>query len=284
LTPASRALSSWTSWLPWIQLLCLPWLFDCTPTHLRRICRRLQEICYESIARCNAYVHLEMCFTCGDEPAQIKFHLPIGRTCDHGGCRECMTAYLESLSNDNAQIKCWDPQCAAKLRLEKCGQLLGFNSSAFDRLSEAENLAGINLVRCPNLRCGTRFVPPAEGDHGWPESECEECHHHMCTQCEVPWHAGYTCDQYQRLPAILRNADDSAVLELARQQGWHRCPNCRNMVERLPGGCNFMRCRCHTGFCYLCGVKYISLQPTPRNVHGTPGCEHPLFGEPPDLV
>ncbi|KAI8147721.1 hypothetical protein BJV82DRAFT_698046 [Fennellomyces sp. T-0311] len=41
-------------------------------------------------------------------------------------------------------------------------------------------------------------------------------------------------------------------VELALARNWSRCPSCRHAVERI-SGCNYIYCRCGTGFCYRCG-------------------------------
>lgn len=66
---------------------------------------------------------------------------------------------------------------------------------------------------------------------------------------------GYTCDEFQALPPELHSAEDAALMLLAKQGHWKRCPSCRHMVERLTG-CNHMVCRCGNAFCYACGALY----------------------------
>ena len=48
---------------------------------------------------------------------------------------------------------------------------------------------------------------------------------------------------------------DGRVLALGRQVHWTRCPGCATLVE-LSTGCNHMRCRCGTQFCYICGGRW----------------------------
>lgn len=53
------------------------------------------------------------------------------------------------------------------------------------------------------------------------------------------------------------------------------------MVERIDG-CNHVKCRCGIDFCYSCGAKYVDTKPNANNVHGTQGCQCPLFDAPPE--
>lgn len=92
---------------------------------------------------------------------------------------------------------------------------------------------------------------------------------------------GMTCAQFQALPPELRSVEDAAMLRMAQQQSWKRCPaaGCGHIVERTEG-CNHMRCRCGVDFCYACGSAYKDNKPTADNVHGTPACNCPLFSVP----
>lgn len=219
-----------------------------------------------------------VCFACGENQPKFAACFPSGRMCCHSGCEECVEGYFKS-NVTAAKVRCWDPQCKAVWPIEQCGKLLGFTSDAFDRLSQASNLAGLKLDCCPTPGCGYRFEAPTEQDGGWPKAQCVKCQGVMCVPCKTTWHNGYTCEQYQRLPTHLRNPGDVAALNLASRSGWSHCPGCDEMVERADG-CNFIQCRCGTGFCYLCGKPYTSLLKTPRNSHGTPGCDCGLFGGP----
>jgi hypothetical protein len=61
----------------------------------------------------------------------------------------------------------------------------------------------------------------------------------LVTLTQVGWHAGYSCPQFQALPEELRaTKDDLALVQLAQQQHWARCPQCR-----CAGGVH-MQCNC----------------------------------------
>jgi len=216
------------------------------------------------------------------EPQQrnqlVSASLSPGVSCEHACCRQCMAEYLRTLRC--GPIRCWSPGCRALVSIDLCRELFGVHSEPFDQLSRISNLhhADVAMIRCPNPRCSSEFIAPPRADEHWPEAECPACHIMMCVNCQVTWHQGYDCDEYQRL--LEQKAEgDQAAERLAQQNDWQRCPNCKEMIEREPGGCNFMRCRCGTGFCYICGAAYESLHPTANNVHGSPGCGHLLFDD-----
>ena len=100
----------------------------------------------------------------------------------------------------------------------------------------------------------------------------------------LPLLQGMSCRQFQALPPELRSVEDAAMLRMARDKSWKRCPasGCGHLVERTEG-CNHMHCRCGCDFCYQCGAAYSDRFPTANNVHGTPGCACPLFGVPDEV-
>eukprot|EP00747_Dinoflagellata_sp_TGD_P022995 gnl/TRDRNA2_/TRDRNA2_129475_c0_seq1.p1 gnl/TRDRNA2_/TRDRNA2_129475_c0~~gnl/TRDRNA2_/TRDRNA2_129475_c0_seq1.p1 ORF type:complete len:177 (-),score=0.60 gnl/TRDRNA2_/TRDRNA2_129475_c0_seq1:125-655(-) len=84
----------------------------------------------------------------------------------------------------------------------------------------------------------------------------------VCIRCKAPWHAGITCQEFQK-------AIDVGAAELARvasNLGWRLCPRCRTFVE-LTQGCNHITCVCRAEFCYACGATWKT-------------CRCPLFSVP----
>ncbi|KAJ3045417.1 hypothetical protein HDV00_010287 [Rhizophlyctis rosea] len=69
------------------------------------------------------------------------------------------------------------------------------------------------------------------------------------------WHEGYTCEEYRELPDDERGEDDRKLQQLASNQNWRRCGQCRMMVEKA-FGCNHITCRCGNHFCYKCGSAW----------------------------
>ena len=100
---------------------------------------------------------------------------------------------------------------------------------------------------------------------------------------------GLTCQEVLELPPDQRSADGiksgaaakaaredhASMLKMAADLAWKKCPSCNILVDRIDG-CNYVRCRCGTGFCYRCGLAY-GPKPCATNVHGTPACKCGLF-------
>ncbi|KAI0553482.1 hypothetical protein F4679DRAFT_599648 [Xylaria curta] len=92
--------------------------------------------------------------------------------------------------------------------------------------------------------------------------DCSACGKRTCKTCRAKSHFG-ACDKTKI------QADGEAennVYLLAESNGWKRCPNCLNLIQKS-GGCNHMTCKCGENFCYLCGEVY--------GIHGVPShrCE-----------
>ncbi|KAG2440131.1 hypothetical protein HXX76_004244 [Chlamydomonas incerta] len=213
--------------------------------------------------------------------------------CGHFFCRGCLTAFVRGVVGDRKfPVPC--PMggggagaaggCKQQLSRDAARHALRGHAKdlqAFDML-EAESGIEENLrIYCPHKSCSVLLIRPEEqdipADH--PMS-CPACSRAFCVRCRIPgWHKGYTCTQFQALPAHMRSAEDAAMLVLSAQHRWRQCPQCQLMVERSEG-CNHMKCRCACDFCYACGKKYKSDKPTDDNVHGTPACECKLFDVP----
>eukprot|EP00775_Hariotina_reticulata_P012513 gene12513-12647_t len=115
--------------------------------------------------------------------------------------------------------------------------------------------------------------------------KCPACNRVFCLACGITgWHQGMTCSQFQALPMELKSVEDAAMLRMAAAQSWKRCPSagCGHVVERIDG-CNHMLCRCGVDFCYACGKPYKNNVPNADNLHGTAGCDCPLFDVPEEV-
>jgi hypothetical protein len=106
-------------------------------------------------------------------------------------------------------------------------------------------MVGLNIKRCPRPDCpGQLEVDDHDED---PRFQCpvEGCRNEHCLRCDVAWHEGSTCEQFQRRRAANALADDQ-VERLRAQRVFVRCPNptCRQGVEKeRPDQCNkIVRC------------------------------------------
>lgn len=212
----------------------------------RRKKREFQENEYE-----RKETVLFMCQLCFDrKPLNSSFKI---QGCNHSYCTECTAKYVASqLRNNVTRIRCPVPKCPGFLKPEYCRRILPLK--VFERwgnaLCEAVILESEKLY-CPFKDCSALLVD--DGFEDIKESECPHCHRLFCARCQVPWHSGITCEEFQKLNKNDRGREDIMLVKLAKQKEWQQCPKCNFYVEKTEG-CNHMKCRCKFSFCYRCGA------------------------------
>ena len=164
---------------------------------------------------------LHECVSCGTSKRLFEL---LGCPCEHYYCEDCLrTLFRLSLSDETL----FPPRCCrqqiplsfARLYLDS-----GFVESF--RKKSAEFMSS-DRTYCYRPTCSS-FIPSQyiNGDSGI----CPDCGQLTCIICKGRSHEG-DCPQ---------DTGVQQVLELANEQGWQRCYNCRRLVE-LNHGCNHMR-------------------------------------------
>ncbi|KXZ48570.1 hypothetical protein GPECTOR_26g473 [Gonium pectorale] len=195
--------------------------------------------------------------------------------CGHHFCGPCLTRYVRgAVREGQLPVRCpMSPGphgCGAMLSRQQVLVALGTNASdlrAFGLLEAESTIAPEHKRYCPHPGCSSPLVLERVEDVP-PDAptECPACHRAFCPRCMSPgWHQadseqapyldptyrqGDTCAEYQRLPADERAPDTAALLRLAAERGWRRCPRCRVVIEKV-GGCSHMTCRCKAAFTYF---------------------------------
>ncbi|EAW13350.1 BRcat and Rcat domain-containing protein [Aspergillus clavatus NRRL 1] len=100
---------------------------------------------------------------------------------------------------------------------------------------------------CPALGCG-RWIPLDKLNSSSPTQNCPYCNTAICSCCHNAAHGSQECPFDHGL---------TAFIELAQMEGWQRCYNCGEVVER-ESGCDHIVCRCGAQFCYNCGKPWIT--------------------------
>ena len=173
------------------------------------------------LATLNTPSEEEQCIVCGDD--KPKFDIA-STPCGHHYCRDCLRNLFEHSSRDQSLFP---PRCCRQPI-----EVRGYIALALPRGIREEHdekqieFSTPNPTYCSNTACG-RFIHPERivADH----ASCVACDTVTCAVCKSSQHAG-DCPQDFAL---------QAVLELAQQEGWTRCFNCRRMVE-LTLGCYHM--------------------------------------------
>ena len=173
-------------------------------------------------------------------------------------------------------FKCPAPGCDGTFAPAEAEAALALDGRTLRRFWELRAFSQMRKpLYCPYRDCSA-LMDVHDLDASAP-APCGSCRRENCLECEVPVHAGFSCEQFQSLPPDHRGKEDVELMQLAATQRWRRCPKCDHYVERLPGGCNYLMCRCKHAFCYACGIAYEHTRRTANNAHGQPGCECGLF-------
>ena len=101
---------------------------------------------------------------------------------------------------------------------------------------------------CTSPDCGG--VAELLGDY--KRFQCPVCSAARCVRCQVDWHEGQTCEQYQEWRAD-NAAGDDAMADMVGSGDVKVCVQCGNGVVNSEG-CNHMTCRCGAHFCHTCNA------------------------------
>ncbi|KAG6555635.1 hypothetical protein Mapa_002871 [Marchantia paleacea] len=194
--------------------------------------------------------------------------------CLHRFCVSCLTQHVQiRVKSNQVPVKC--PQdCSYSVDVEQCRNILtpDLVESYTKSLIEA-SIPESERVYCPFTNCSALMSKGDLNPSSRPSSsrqpnpfvfgrvECMECHRLFCVECQVPWHADMSCEDYHNLPPDGRDAADIKLYKLASNQNWQRCKKCRRMIE-LDQGCYHMTCRCGHEFCYKCGAPWVDKHAT----------------------
>ncbi|KAJ6228840.1 rbr-type e3 ubiquitin transferase [Anaeramoeba flamelloides] len=201
----------------------------------------------------------EICYV--QNSMEDVFHVT---ACGHKICSTCATRYCEiEIRSRKLPIMC--PICKGKkvktiipdnnilnLRMDQkvLNQYYDFSLGIFvDKNPE-------KCCRCPKPNCGK----PMFFQDNQVEMRCYYCDYHYCRKCNVEWHDGSTCEQFQKWK--LENDDaDRAFEEYKNSIGAKQCPKCGAVCSKT-AGCNKMTCgACHCYWCYKCEALITDRDP-----------------------
>ncbi|KAJ7962714.1 RBR-type E3 ubiquitin transferase [Quillaja saponaria] len=175
--------------------------------------------------------------------------------CVHSFCSDCITKHVAAKIQDSiTQVSCPCLDCKSVLELDACRSMVP--KELLDRWDDAlceAFILTIPKVYCPFKDCAAMLVDDNEGEV-IRESECPFCHKLFCARCNVPWHPGLECEEFQKMNEDERRSED-LVKALASEKKWKRCPQCKYYVEKTQG-CLHITCRCKFQFCYGCGEQW----------------------------
>jgi hypothetical protein len=170
------------------------------------------------------------CIICGVAPGPTRL---IQLECSHNHCRPCLARNFEVSLNTNPFRPA---RCCSTIKTNIIRSATLPDPSAFQRYREQlTEYETAEKLYCHVKTCQA-FIPMLlrVGLAG----RCRRCHAKTCRNCSRKSHLG-ACRNGQ--PRAARVIDpETRLMELARLQGWKRCPMCKAMVMKN-GGCNHIR-------------------------------------------
>ena len=203
--------------------------------------------------------------------------------CEHLFHKKCLEQYLKTeVSQSKCPLTCCDPKCRKELAAKDLKGLLSrkdYESFQNYSLQQALSKQG-DVSWCPTPNCNYAFVFDRARDS--EDFKCIKCKKEYCLDCKSDAHKKQSCEEFKRNrdPNLLDKAFESFV----KGSKFKQCPKCTMWVEKTDG-CNHMRCRCGTEFCYVCGGYYMrcacvnggraagAINPL-RNMHNSQNCRN----------
>jgi hypothetical protein len=145
--------------------------------------------------------------------------------CEHLHCSDCLTSLFIRATKDETLFP---PQCCQQqIPLNMVEHLMSDEETkAFE--SASVEFTTQDRVYCSKPECA-KFIPPAQIQIDTSTAHCVTCETNTCLHCKKLFHTD-ECPEDTVL---------NAVLELAKAEGWQRCPTCKAVVE-LTFGCYHM--------------------------------------------
>ncbi|KAI9092232.1 hypothetical protein K1719_027732 [Acacia pycnantha] len=178
------------------------------------------------------------------------------QTCHHSYCSDCMTKHVAvKIQESIIAVPCPGLDCTSVFEFEACRPWLPKDLiERWDKALCEDLFLQVPKFYCPFKDCSAMMLVENEKDQQTAgKTECPVCHRVFCLRCNVPWHTGVDCKNYQKLNK--RQSEDRLVRKLAREKRWRRCPKCKFYVQKM-SGCMHITRRCKYEFCYVCGREW----------------------------
>ncbi|KAK6153844.1 hypothetical protein DH2020_013483 [Rehmannia glutinosa] len=181
--------------------------------------------------------------------------------CSHKFCTQCISRHISieiqkgHIVNHENKLPCPGLDCKGLLDIDTCRKIVPRDVlSTWDEIICESMILPWQKFYCPYKSCSVLLVKDSD-EEVIGEAECPLCRRLFCVECKVPWHSGIGCEEFSTMNENERGSDDLMVHELAKRNGWQRCPSCKFYVEKNEG-CLHMTCRCGFEFCYACGETW----------------------------
>ncbi|KAK2627614.1 hypothetical protein QTJ16_003580 [Diplocarpon rosae] len=212
------------------------------------------------------------CFFYGPEkfPKSSKITLACNHHYEEFVCLRCIQRYIQAqlLQGDIRRILC--PLCPVPLTsddIKKYGTI-----EMFTRYEYLVLMATPGLVMCLGPHCGSGQVHEEKADD--PVMQCNSCGFKTCVVHKLPWHEGFTCDEYDRDESQVERLEaDEATAKLLFENS-KVCPSCNQGVTKT-AGCDHLQCRCGQEWCFICLASWENIIRIGVTAHARTCVYHP---------
>lgn len=186
-------------------------------------------------------VQTKECVICV-ETKPLYRNFPTFTACSHrpDTCSACIakqTVTLLEASREKGWTVCRCPQCDVSIPPQELQGALpravvrGIN----EMIDKAVKTTHDSWRWCLAVGCGHGSLQDGRKDM----IKCGRCEYKMCFKHQVPWHHGYTCQEYETShPQVAVTKTNEDMVKIISRP----CPGCGIAVEKV-GGCNQMRCK-----------------------------------------
>lgn len=147
------------------------------------------------------------------------------RACDHCYCAGCLSKLFEDSMKDRID---YPPSCCEVIEIEEVEHCM--DPDLVNRFHAFSSAIG-DQGRTDCYNC-TRYI--ARTPDQTSEAVCTSCGARTCRLCKRAFHDGDCAVDAEA------EAAEEATVGLATNNGWKRCPNCRETIEKTDG-CPHMR-------------------------------------------
>ncbi|GMT24564.1 hypothetical protein PFISCL1PPCAC_15861, partial [Pristionchus fissidentatus] len=186
-----------------------------------------------------------------------RFTHPFSPSCGHLYCN-CNSCWLSHISESIHAIKlpaaCLNADCCGTVSVASAKSLL--NSSSLElyeqTIIDALKSKG-SLISCPECK---KLHFTARSLH----ISCS-CGSSLCSHCSSVNHFPLGCDAFEQYNTYMKKNDFVSVFSTSSEtpiiSDLVKCPKCCALMQKSEG-CNHMRCKCGSEFCYQCGKGWTS--------------------------
>ncbi|PHT47256.1 hypothetical protein CQW23_11464 [Capsicum baccatum] len=171
--------------------------------------------------------------------------------CSHCFCIGCIAKYVTKriVLENVTVIKCPDTACNAVIKPKLWRELVP--KEVLDKWENAMSesiVLGSRKLYCPYKDCSAMLV--VDGSDTVIDTERPDCRRLFCARCNVPWHVGLECKEFQHSGGSNERGKGGAMMTgTAKNKKWRRCSKCKCYVEKVDD-CLHLTCRCGYEFCY----------------------------------